>query len=67
MPVVSRALETLTALLKRRGEWSASRTRWLEFGHVVVGSTNLKVHMSALRDGRDGDWFIVNVPGLAAT
>jgi DNA-binding winged helix-turn-helix (wHTH) protein len=65
-PLGSRALEILTALLERRGvskQGSMARV-WPK---VVVEPANLKIHMSALRDGRDGHWFIVNVPGLAAT
>jgi DNA-binding winged helix-turn-helix (wHTH) protein len=68
VPLGRRALEMLTALLERRGELVSRQDSmarvWPDF---VVKPANLKVHMSALRNGRDGHWFIVNVPGLAAT
>jgi len=69
VPLGSRALEILTALLERRGELVSKQDSMMArvWPNVVVEPANLKVHMSALRDGRDGHWFIVNVPGLAAT
>src|SRR5215471_18666739 len=64
----SRALEILIALLERRGELVSKRDLmarvWPKF---FVEPANLTVHMSALRralrDGRDGHRFIVNIPG----
>ena len=68
VPLGSRDLEILTALLERRGELVSKQDSMARvWPNVVVEPANLKVHMSALRDGRDGHWFIVNVPGLAAT
>jgi DNA-binding winged helix-turn-helix (wHTH) protein len=68
VPLGSRDLEILTALLERRGELVSKQDSMARvWPNVVVEPANFKVHMSALRDGRDGHWFIVNVPGLAAT
>jgi DNA-binding winged helix-turn-helix (wHTH) protein len=68
VPLGSRALEILTALLERRGELvSKQGSMDRVWPNVVVEPGNLKVHMSALRDGRDEHWFIGNVLGLAAT
>jgi DNA-binding winged helix-turn-helix (wHTH) protein len=67
-PPGSRALEILTALLEHRGELASKQGSMTRvWPSVVVEPANLKIHTSALRDGRDGHWFIVNVPGLAAT
>lgn len=64
----SRALEILTALLECSGELVSKQGSMARvWPDVVVEPANLKVHMSALRDGRDGHWLIVNVPGLAGT
>jgi DNA-binding winged helix-turn-helix (wHTH) protein len=61
----SRALEILTVLLERPGELVSKLARL--WPNVFVESANLTVHMSALRrtlrDGRDGNRFIINVPG----
>ena len=68
VPLGSRAMHILIVLLERPGElvtkqelmarvWPARQT----------GSANLSVHVSALRralrDGRDGSRFIINIPG----
>ena len=68
VPLGSRALEILIALLERRGEL-VSKTDLMArvWPNVFVEPANLTVHMSALRralrDGRDGHRFIVNIPG----
>ncbi|QPF88669.1 transcriptional regulator [Bradyrhizobium commune] len=64
----SRALEILTVLLERRGELVSKQDLMARvWPNVHVGAANLTVHMSALRralrDGRDGNRFIVNIPG----
>jgi DNA-binding winged helix-turn-helix (wHTH) protein len=64
----SRALEILTALLERRGELVSKQDLMSRiWPNLFVDPSNLTVHMSALRralrDGRDGRRFIVNVPG----
>ena len=64
----SRALDILIALLERRGELVSHHDLMARvWPRVFVGPSNLTVHMSALRralrDGRDGHRFIVNIPG----
>ena len=64
----SRALEILTALLERRGEPVSKQDLMSRvWPNLFVAPSNLTVQMSALRralrDGRDGRRFIVNVPG----
>ena len=64
----SRALEILIALLERRGELVSKQDLMARvWPNVIVEPANLTVHMSALRralrDGRDGHRFIVNIPG----
>jgi len=64
----SRALEILIALLERRGELVSKQDLMARvWPDVFVEPANLTVHMSALRralrDGRDGHRFIVNIPG----
>ena len=64
----SRALEILIALLERRGELVSKQDLMARvWPNVFVEPANLTVHMSALRralrDGRDGYRFIVNIPG----
>jgi len=64
----SRALELLIALLERRGELVSKQDLMARvWPNVFVEPANLTVHMSALRrvlrDGRDGNRFIVNIPG----
>jgi DNA-binding winged helix-turn-helix (wHTH) protein len=64
----SRALEILIALLERRGQLVSKQELMARvWPNVFVEPANLTVHMSALRralrDGRDGHRFIVNIPG----
>ena len=64
----SRALEILTALLERRGEPVSKQDLMSRvWPNLFVAHSNLTVQMSALRralrDGRDGRRFIVNVHG----
>jgi len=64
----SRALEILIALLERRGELVSKQDLMARvWPNVFVEPANLTVHMSALRralrDGQDGNRFIVNIPG----
>jgi len=68
VPLGSRALEILIALLERRGELVSKQDLMARvWPNVFVEPANLTVHMSALRralrDGRDGNRFIVNIPG----
>ena len=68
VPLGSRALEILIALLERHGELVSKRDLMARvWPNVFVEPANLTVHMSALRralrDGRDGHRFIVNIPG----
>jgi DNA-binding winged helix-turn-helix (wHTH) protein len=68
VPLGSRALEILIALLERRGELVSKRDLMARvWPNVFVEPANLTVHMSALRralrDGREGHRFIVNIPG----
>jgi DNA-binding winged helix-turn-helix (wHTH) protein len=64
----SRALEILIALLERPGEL-ISKQELMDrvWPSVFVEPANLTVHISALRrtlrDGRDGNRFIINIPG----
>jgi DNA-binding winged helix-turn-helix (wHTH) protein len=58
----------LVALLERRGELVSNQDLMARvWPNVCVQTNNLTVHMSALRralrDGRDGHRFIVNIPG----
>ena len=64
----SRALEILIALLERRGELVSKQDLMARvWPNVFVEPANLTVHMSslrrALRDGKDGNRFIINIPG----
>jgi len=64
----SRALAVLVVLLERPGELvSKQELMGRVWPNVFVEPANLSVHMSALRralrDGRDGNRFIINVPG----
>ena len=66
--VGSRALEILVALLERPGELvSKQELMGRVWPNIFVEPANLTVHMSALRralrDGRDGNRFIINIPG----
>jgi DNA-binding winged helix-turn-helix (wHTH) protein len=68
VPLGSRALEILIVLLERRGELVSKQDLTARvWPNLFVDSSNLTVHMSALRralrDGRDGHRFIVNIPG----
>jgi DNA-binding winged helix-turn-helix (wHTH) protein len=64
----SRALEILIVLLERPGELVTKEELMTRvWPNVFVEPANLTVHMSALRrtlrDGRDGNRFIINIPG----
>jgi DNA-binding winged helix-turn-helix (wHTH) protein len=64
----SRALQILIVLLERPGELVSKRDLMARvWPDVFVTPANLTVHMSALRrtlrDGRDGNRFIINIPG----
>jgi len=68
VPLGSRALEILIALLERRGELVSKQDLTARvWPKLFVDASNLTVHMSALRralrDGRDGRRFIINVHG----
>jgi DNA-binding winged helix-turn-helix (wHTH) protein len=68
VPLGSRALEMLVALLERHGELVSKQDLMARvWPNVFVEPANLTVHISALRralrDGQDGNRFIVNVPG----
>jgi DNA-binding winged helix-turn-helix (wHTH) protein len=64
----SRALDILIILLERPGELVSKQELMARiWPNVFVEPANLTVHMSALRrmlrDGRDGNRFIINIPG----
>lgn len=66
--VGSRALEILVVLLERPAELvSKQELMGRVWPGVFVEPANLTVHISALRrtlrDGRDGNRFIINIPG----
>jgi DNA-binding winged helix-turn-helix (wHTH) protein len=68
VPLGSRALEILIVLLERPGELVSKQELMARvWPSVFVEPANLTVHMSALRrvlrDGRDGNRFIINIPG----
>jgi DNA-binding winged helix-turn-helix (wHTH) protein len=68
VPVGSRALEILIALLERRGEIVSNQDLFARvWPNLSVDPSNLTVHVSALRralrDGWDGRRFIVNIRG----
>ena len=68
VPLGSRALELLMVLLERPGELvSKQQLIGRVWPNVFVEPANLTVHISALRrmlrDGRDGNRFIINIPG----
>jgi DNA-binding winged helix-turn-helix (wHTH) protein len=68
VPVGSRALEILIALLERPGELISNRELMAQvWPNTFVGPANLTVHISALRrtlrDGQNGGRFIINIPG----
>jgi len=64
----SRALEILIVLLESRGELVSKQELMARvWPDIHVEPANLTVHISALRrtlrDGRDGNRFIINIPG----
>jgi DNA-binding winged helix-turn-helix (wHTH) protein len=64
----SRALEILIVLLERPGELVSKRDLMARvWPNVFVEPANLTVHISALRralrDGQNGNRFIINIPG----
>jgi DNA-binding winged helix-turn-helix (wHTH) protein len=64
----SRALQILTVLLKCPGELVSKQELMARvWPNTIVEPANLTVHMSALRralrDGRDGNRLIINIPG----
>jgi DNA-binding winged helix-turn-helix (wHTH) protein len=64
----SRALEILVSLLERPGEVVTKQELMARvWPNIFVEPANLTVHISALRrtlrDGRDGNRFIINIPG----
>src|SRR5262249_5468024 len=68
VPLGSRALEILIALLERPGELVSKQELMARvWPNTFVEPANLTVHISALRrtlrDGRDGNRFIINIPG----
>jgi DNA-binding winged helix-turn-helix (wHTH) protein len=68
VPLGSRALEILIVLLERPGElFSKQELMGRVWPNIFVEHANLSVHISALRrllrDGRDGNRFIINIPG----
>ncbi|MCS3691166.1 winged helix-turn-helix domain-containing protein [Bradyrhizobium elkanii] len=68
VPLGSRALEILIALLERHGELVSKQDLMARvWPNVFVEPANLTVHMSALRralrDGQDNNRFIINIPG----
>ena len=68
VPLGSRALEILIVLLERPGELVSKQELMARvWPNLFVEPANLTVHVSALRrvlrDGRDGNRFIINIPG----
>lgn len=68
VPLGSRALEILIALIERHGELVSKQDLMARvWPNIFVEPANLTVHMSALRralrDGQDGNRFIVNIRG----
>lgn len=68
VPLGSRAMHILIVLLERAGELVTKQELMaLVWPNLFVEPANLSVHVSALRralrDGRDGNRFIINVPG----
>jgi DNA-binding winged helix-turn-helix (wHTH) protein len=68
VPLGSRALEILIALLERRGELvSGQELAARVWPNIFVEPITLRVHMSALRralrDGQNGTRFIINIRG----
>jgi DNA-binding winged helix-turn-helix (wHTH) protein len=68
VPLGSRALEILIVLLERPGELVSKQELMARvWPNIFVEPANLTVHISGLRrmlrDGQDGNRFIVNIPG----
>jgi DNA-binding winged helix-turn-helix (wHTH) protein len=68
VPLGSRAMEILIVLLERPSELVSKQELLARvWPNTVVEPENLKVQISALRgalrDGRDGNRFIINIPG----
>jgi DNA-binding winged helix-turn-helix (wHTH) protein len=68
VPLGSRALEILIVLLERPGQLVSKQELMARvWPNLFVEPANLTVHISALRralrDGRDGNRFIINIPG----
>jgi DNA-binding winged helix-turn-helix (wHTH) protein len=68
VPLGSRAMHILIVLLERPGELVTRQALMARvWPNLFVEPANLTVHISALRrrlrDGRDGNRFIINVPG----
>jgi DNA-binding winged helix-turn-helix (wHTH) protein len=68
VPLGSRAMHILIVLLERPGELVTKQELMARvWPNVFVEPANLSVHISALRralrDGRDGSRFIINIPG----
>jgi DNA-binding winged helix-turn-helix (wHTH) protein len=68
VPLGSRALEILIVLLERPGELISKQELMARvWPNIFVEPANLTVHISALRrtlrDGRDRNRFIINIPG----
>jgi len=66
--VGSRALDILIALVERPGELVRKEELMARvWPNTFVGPANLAVHIGALRrilrDGRDGNRFLINIPG----
>jgi DNA-binding winged helix-turn-helix (wHTH) protein len=64
----SRAFDVLIALLERPGELVSKEELMAKvWPKTFVGPANLAMHISALRralgDGRDGNRYVVNIPG----
>src|SRR5262249_6050690 len=67
VPLGSRALEILIVLLERHRELVSKQDLMARvWPNIFVEPANLTVHISALRrtlrDGRDGNRFIINIP-----
>ena len=68
VPLGSRAMHILIVLLERAGELVTKQELMARvWPNLFVEPANLSVHISALRralrDGRDGNRFIINIPG----
>jgi DNA-binding winged helix-turn-helix (wHTH) protein len=68
VPLGSRAMQILIVLLERPGELITKQELMARvWPNLFVEPANLSVHISALRralrDGRDGNRFIINIPG----